>query len=141
MLGYLGRPEETAAVLRDGWVHTGDAGWMNAQGYVFITDRLKDMIITGAENVYSIEVENALAFHPAVLECAVIGLPDPEWGERVHAVVVLAEGAARPAEDELAGFCRARIAGYKVPRSFAFREQPLPRSAAGKVLKRELRDG
>lgn len=141
MLGYLGRPEETAAVLRDGWVHTGDAGWMNAQGYVFITDRLKDMIITGAENVYSIEVENALAFHPAVLECAVIGLPDPEWGERVHAVVVLAEGAPRPAEAELAGFCRARIAGYKVPRSFAFREQPLPRSAAGKVLKRELRDG
>lgn len=141
MSGYLGRPEETAAVLRDGWLYTGDAGYMNEDGYVFITDRLKDMIVTGAENVYSIEVENALSYHPAVLECAVIGLPDADWGERVHAVIVTAEGVDVPDAAELVQFCRNRIAGYKIPKSFDFRTEPLPRSAAGKVLKRELRDG
>lgn len=140
MMGYLHRPEETAEVLRDGWLHTRDAGWMNEDGYVFITDRLKDMIVSGAENVYSIEVENALSYHPAVIESAVVGLPDAEWGERVHAIVVLAAGAEPPTAQELADFCRERIAGYKIPKSYEFQSEPLPRSAAGKVLKRELRD-
>ena len=138
MMGYLGRPEETAEVLRDGWLYTRDAGYMNEDAYIFITDRLKDMIVSGAENIYSIEVENALAYHPAVLECAVIGLPDQNWGERVHAIIVTTDGAA-PTPEALTAFCRDRIAGYKIPKSYEFRTAPLPRSAAGKVLKRELR--
>ncbi|WP_432837452.1 long-chain-fatty-acid--CoA ligase [Dactylosporangium sp. CA-092794] len=137
MRGYWNKPEETAAALRDGWMHTGDGGYMDERGYVYIADRIKDMIITGGENVYSIEVENALAKHPAVAQCAVIGLPDPDWGERVHAVVVLAQGASAT-PDELRDFCRADIAGYKIPRSITF-AGALPISAAGKVLKRELR--
>jgi acyl-CoA synthetase (AMP-forming)/AMP-acid ligase II len=140
MMGYLGRPEETAEVLRDGWLHTRDAGYRNADGYLFITDRLKDMIVSGAENVYSIEVENALSYHPAVIESAVIGLPDPDWGERVHAILVVAEGAEPPAGADLDSVCRERIAGYKIPKSYEFLAEPLPRSAAGKVLKRALRD-
>jgi acyl-CoA synthetase (AMP-forming)/AMP-acid ligase II len=137
MQGYWNKPEETATALRDGWMHTGDGGYMDDGGYVFIADRIKDMIITGGENVYSIEVENALAGHPAVAQCAVIGVPDTDWGERVHAVVVLVPGASATL-DELRDFCRPQIAGYKVPRSIAFAEA-LPISAAGKVLKRELR--
>ena len=140
MMGYLGRPEETAEVLRDGWIHTRDAGWMNDAGYIFVTDRLKDMIVSGAENVYSIEVENALSYHPAVLESAVVGLPDAVWGERVHAIIVVAEGDSPPEEGELREHCRERIAGYKIPKTFEFRREPLPRTAAGKVQKRELRD-
>lgn len=140
MMGYLGRPEETAEALKDGWIHTKDAGWMNEDGYVFITDRLKDMIVSGAENVYSIEVENALSYHPAVLESAVIGMPDAKWGERVHAIIVIAQGADAPTDKELREHCRERIAGYKTPKSFEFHTELLPRSAAGKILKRELRD-
>lgn len=140
MMGYLNRPEETAEVLRDGWLHTRDAGWMDAEGYITITDRLKDMIVTGAENVYSIEVEHALSYHPDVVESAVIGLPDERWGERVHAIVVMAAGAPAPDEQHLRDHCRERIAGYKVPKSFEFRTEPLPRTAAGKVQKRVLRD-
>jgi len=140
MMGYLGRPEETAETLKDGWIYTRDAGWMNEDGYIFITDRLKDMIVTGAENVYSIEVENALSYHPAVIESAVIGMPDPVWGERVHAIIVVADGAILPTDEELREHCRERIAGYKIPKSYEFRTELLPRSAAGKILKRELRD-
>jgi acyl-CoA synthetase (AMP-forming)/AMP-acid ligase II len=140
MMGYLNRPEETAEVLRDGWLHTRDAGWMDDAGYITITDRLKDMIVSGAENVYSIEVEHALSYHPAVIESAVIGLPDPEWGERVHAILVVEQGTQAPAEAELRAHCRERIAGYKIPKSFEFQFAPLPRTAAGKVQKRELRD-
>ena len=92
MLGYWNRPEETATALRGGWMHTGDGGWMDDEGYVYVVDRIKDMIVSGGENVYSVEVENALAKHPAVASCAVIGVPDDEWGERVHAVVVLGRG-------------------------------------------------
>jgi acyl-CoA synthetase (AMP-forming)/AMP-acid ligase II len=99
MLGYWNRPQETAAALRDGWMHTGDTGYLDHEGYLFVVDRIKDMIITGGENVYSTEVENALATHPAVAACAVIGLPDPDWGERVHAVVVLADGASATADE------------------------------------------
>jgi acyl-CoA synthetase (AMP-forming)/AMP-acid ligase II len=137
MLGYWNRPEETAAAVRDGWMHTGDVGYMDERGYVFIVDRIKDMIVSGGENVYSAEVENALAGHPAVASCAVIGVPDPEWGERVHAVVVLAPGATATA-DELREHCARHIARYKAPRSVEFVDA-LPLSGAGKVLKRELR--
>lgn len=140
MMGYLGRPEETAEVLREGWLHTRDAGWMNEDGYIFITDRLKDMIVSGAENVYSIEVENALSYHPAVVESAIVGLPDPEWGERVHAIIVVAADTTPPDDAVLRAHCREWIAGYKIPKTYEFRTEPLPRSAAGKVLKRQLRD-
>jgi acyl-CoA synthetase (AMP-forming)/AMP-acid ligase II len=135
--GYWGKPDETAAALRDGWMHTGDAAYVDGDGYVFVVDRLKDMIVSGGENVYSVEVERALGSHPAVAACAVIGVPDPAWGERVHAVVVLEAGAAATL-DELRRHARGTIAGYKAPRSVDFVDA-LPRSDAGKVLKRELR--
>ena len=137
MLGYWNRPDETAHAVRGGWMHTGDGGYMDDEGFVYLTDRLKDMIITGGENVYSVEVENVLAQHPAVATVAVIGVPDETWGERVHAVVVPA-GGATVTLDELHEFCAERIAGYKTPRSMGLVDA-LPLSAAGKVLKRELR--
>ncbi|MBF6212668.1 long-chain fatty acid--CoA ligase [Nocardia puris] len=137
MLGYWNKPEETAAAVVDGWMHTGDGGYMDEAGYVFVVDRLKDMIVTGGENVYSAEVENALAKHPAVAQCAVIGIPDADWGERVHAVVVLAPGRTATAE-ELGTHCKSLIANYKIPRSVEFADA-LPLSGAGKILKRELR--
>ena len=137
MAGYWGKPEESSAALRDGWMHTGDAGYLDERGYVFVVDRIKDMIVSGGENVYSVEVENALARHPAVATCAVIGVPDDRWGERVHAVVVLAAGQQAD-QDELREFCKSLIGTYKVPRSFEVVDE-LPLSAAGKVLKRELR--
>jgi acyl-CoA synthetase (AMP-forming)/AMP-acid ligase II len=137
MLGYWNRPDDTAAAIRDGWMHTGDGGRMDENGYIFIVDRIKDMIITGGENVYSAEVENALASHPAVAACAVIGVPDPDWGERVHAVVVLL-GGQRATVDEIRTHCKTLIAGYKAPRSVDFVDA-LPMSGAGKILKRELR--
>jgi len=137
MLGYWNRPEETRAALRGGWMHTGDGGYLDDNGYLFVVDRIKDMIVSGGENVYSAEVENALAKHPAVAACAVIGVPDERWGERVHAVVVRAP-EQRAGEDELRAFCREYIAGYKVPRSVEFVAE-LPMSGAGKILKRELR--
>jgi acyl-CoA synthetase (AMP-forming)/AMP-acid ligase II len=138
MLGYWNRPEETATALRGGWMHTGDAGHLDADGYLYVVDRIKDMIITGGENVYSAEVENALTKHPAVASCAVIGLPDPDWGERVHAVVILHDGLSATA-DELIAHTKQLIAGYKAPRSVSF-VNGLPVSGAGKVLKRELRE-
>lgn len=137
MQGYWNQPEQTAEALRGGWMHTGDGAYMDDDGYVFIVDRLKDMIISGGENVYSAEVENAVASHPAVAACAVIGVPDDEWGERVHAVVVLRAGESTTPE-ELREHTKALIAGYKAPRSADFVEA-LPVSGAGKVLKRELR--
>jgi acyl-CoA synthetase (AMP-forming)/AMP-acid ligase II len=137
MLGYWNRPEDTAAAIQDGWMHTGDGGRMDENGYVFIVDRIKDMVITGGENVYSAEVENALASHPAVAACAVIGLPDSQWGERVHAVVVLLPGQ-QATQDQLRDHCKTLIAGYKAPRSVDFVDA-LPMSGAGKILKRDLR--
>ena len=138
MPGYWQRPEETGQALRGGWMHTGDAGFMDERGYVYLVDRIKDMIITGGENVYSAEVEGVLSAHPAVAGCAVIGLPDEQWGERVHALVVPAAGAsASPAE--LREFCRRQLAPYKVPQEFEI-VAALPISAAGKVLKRQLRE-
>lgn len=138
MLGYWRRPEETAETLVDGWVRTGDAAYMDTDGYVFIVDRVKDMIISGGENIFSAEVESALSLHRSVAECAVVAAPDPKWGEKVVAIVRLKPGA-EASQDELIAFCRDHIAGYKCPRMIVFREAPFPLSAAGKVLKRELR--
>lgn len=137
MLGYWNKPDETAAALRDGWMHTGDGGYMDEDGYLFIVDRIKDMIISGGENVYSAEVENAIAQHPAVASCAVIGVPDQRWGERVHAVIVPMPNAQVTAE-EIREHTKQLIAGYKAPRTCEFVET-LPTSGAGKILKRELR--
>ena len=137
MVGYWKRPEETARTIRDGWLYTGDAGYLDADGYVFIHDRVKDMIISGGENVYPAEVESALSEHPAVAEVAVIGVPDAKWGEAVKAVIVLRPGAAL-SQDELIAWARTRIAGFKTPQSVDFAET-LPRNASGKLLKRELR--
>ncbi|KQZ78645.1 MULTISPECIES: long-chain-fatty-acid--CoA ligase [unclassified Pseudomonas] len=137
MQGYWNRPEETAKALRDGWLYTGDAAYMDEQGYLFIVDRLKDMIVSGGENVYSAEVENVLARHPAVALCAVIGIPHEQWGEAVHAVVVR-KPDAQVDEEQLRRYCREFIAPYKCPKTVEFRAE-LPLSAAGKVLKRELR--
>jgi long-chain acyl-CoA synthetase len=138
MLGYWRQPELTARAMRNGWLHTGDGGYMDDEGFVFIVDRVKDMIITGGENVYSAEVEEAIYSHPAVAECAVIGIPDPQWGERVHAVV-RCKPDMDAGEAELIAHCRARIANYKLPRSVSFQDNPLPLSGAGKILKTELR--
>ena len=137
MLGYWNRPEETAEALRGGWLHTGDLAYMDDEGYIFIVDRAKDMIITGGENVYSAEVEDAVANHPAVLRCAVIGLPDAQWGERVHAVVVLNPQLHATAE-EIREHVKTQIAGYKAPRTVAFVEA-LTTTATGKTDKRSLR--
>jgi acyl-CoA synthetase (AMP-forming)/AMP-acid ligase II len=143
MAGYWGREQETAAALTpDGWLRTGDGGFVDDEGYLFLTDRIKDMIVSGGENVYSVEVENALYEHPAVLEAAVFGLADERWGEAVHAVVVVREGTAPTPElaEELRDHCRALIAGYKVPKAISLRTEPLPKSGPGKILKRQLRD-
>jgi acyl-CoA synthetase (AMP-forming)/AMP-acid ligase II len=138
MLGYWKQPEATAAAVRDGWMHTGDGGYMDERGYVYVVDRIKDMIISGGENVYSVEVENVVARHPAVAAVAVIGVADDTWGERVHAVVTLAPGTALDLA-ELREFCKRKIAGYKAPRSLEI-VTALPMSAAGKILKRTLRE-
>lgn len=138
MLGYWRKPEETKAALVDGWVRTGDAGYMDSDGFVFLVDRLKDMIVSGGENIYSTEVENAIARHPAVATCVVIGIPNDKWGEAVHAILILRAGTSATSE-EIIEHCRKNIAGYKCPRSVEFRTEPLPVSGAGKILKRELR--
>jgi len=138
MLGYWNKPEETAAAFRDGWVYTGDAGRLDEDGFLYVVDRVKDMIISGGENIYTVEVENACVKHPAVSQCAVIAIPDENWGEAVHAIVILKDGEQISC-DELTAHCRGLIAGYKCPRSIEFRSEPFPLSGAGKVLKRELR--
>jgi long-chain acyl-CoA synthetase len=139
MAGYWNKPEETTAVLRDGWYRTGDVGWIDPQGFLFLVDRAKDMIVSGGENVYSTEVEQALMTHPGVLECAVYGIPDPRWGEAVAATVVAREGIDLT-DTELVEHCRQLIAGFKVPRRIDVSADPLPKSAAGKILKREIRE-
>lgn len=138
MQGYWQRDEETAQALRGGWLHTGDAGYMDEQGFVYIVDRIKDMVITGGENVYTIEVEQVLYDLPAVAQCCVIGLPHDTWGEAVHAVVVLKEGADI-SEAQILDHCRQHLADYKRPRGVTLRQQALPLSGAGKILKREIR--
>jgi acyl-CoA synthetase (AMP-forming)/AMP-acid ligase II len=134
--GYWRNPEATAAAFRDGWFRTGDAGRMQADGTLAIVDRLKDMIISGGENVYCAEVEAVLRAHPAVAQAAVVGVPDLRWGEAVHAFVV-PKGAAD--EDTLRAWCRQQLAGYKCPRGYSIVAE-LPLSAAGKVLKHKLRE-
>jgi len=138
MQGYWRQPELTAQAVRDGWMHTGDAGYIDERGFVFLVDRVKDMIVTGGENVYSAEVENAIYQHPAVHECAVIGVPSETWGEAVHAIVVPKPNASVSAA-EIVAFCRERIAHYKTPKSCEIRAQELPKSGAGKIMKAELR--
>ena len=137
MAGYWNKPEQTAAALVDGWYHTGDLGRLDDDGYLYLVDRAKDMIVTGGENVYSTEVEDVLYRHPAVLEAAVFGIPDARWGEAVHAVVVpraavTRGGAARPLP-------RRRSPATRCPSASSCATEPLPKSGAGKVLKRELR--
>jgi long-chain acyl-CoA synthetase len=138
MKGYWKRPDATAEALRDGWMHTSDIATVDDESYIFIVDRAKDMIISGGENVYSTEVENALYEHPDVLEAAVIGIPDPDWGEAVLAIVVPREGTA-PTEEGIIAHCKTLIAGYKTPKKVVFQAEPLPKSGPGKILKTELR--
>jgi len=138
MLGYWKRPEETAKALRNGWLRTGDLGTIDADNFIYLVDRNKDMIVTGGENVYSTEVENAIYSHPAIKEVAVIGVPDPKWGESVKAVVALKDGHTLDA-NALIEHCEAKLAGYKVPKSIDFIDE-LPKSGTGKILKKVLRD-
>ena len=139
MVGYWNKPEQTAAVLKDGAYWTGDLGYMDSEGYVFLVDRSKDMIVSGGENVYCTEVEEVLYKHEAVLEAAVFGVPDEKWGEAVYATVVPREEHSNIDPEVLLSFCREQIAGYKVPKGIDIRQEPLPISGPGKVLKRELR--
>jgi long-chain acyl-CoA synthetase len=138
MREYWRKPAETEAVLRDGWYLTGDIGFVDYDSLLHVTDRLKDMIVSGGENVYSIEVENAIGSHPAVAQVAVIGIPSEKWGEAVHAIVVLRQGMKATGE-ELITHARIVLSGFKVPKSVEFRDGPLPLSGAFKPLKRELR--
>ncbi|MFN8026890.1 MAG: AMP-binding protein [Acidimicrobiia bacterium] len=135
MRGYWRRPEESAAALRNGWLHTGDLGRFDEYGYLYLLDRAKDLIITGGSNVYAVEIEAALVAHPSVQEAAVVGVADRTWGEVVVAVIV----GDPAAESAVAEHCRVALAGYKQPRRYEFVDE-LPRNAYGKVLKRELRD-
>jgi acyl-CoA synthetase (AMP-forming)/AMP-acid ligase II len=139
MKGYWNDTAATDKVLNaEGWLRTGDAGMMDDEGYVYLKDRIKDMIVSGGENIYPVEVENALAEHSDILECAVIGVPDVKYGETVMAVCVLRKGVTLTA-DEVIAHCRQHIGGYKVPRKVSFLDE-LPRNASGKVLKRVLRE-
>jgi long-chain acyl-CoA synthetase len=137
MKGYWNLPRETQNTIRGEWLHTGDVGYLDKDGYLYIYDRVKDMIISGGENIYPAEVESALFGHPAIADVAVIGVPDPTWGEAVKAIVVLKPGASASAQ-ELIDYARERIAHYKAPKSVDF-VQALPRTPTGKILKRELR--
>lgn len=137
MKGYFNKPDATAEAVRDGWMHTGDAAYQDGDGYFFIYDRVKDMIVTGGENVYPAEVENAVFGHPSVADVAVIGVPDDKWGEAVKAIVVLKPGAT-PDEGSVIAYAREKVAAYKAPRSVDFVDA-IPRNASGKVLRRELR--
>jgi long-chain acyl-CoA synthetase len=142
MSGYWRRPAEThAAITPDGWLRTGDAGYLDADGYLYLHDRIKDMIVSGAENIFPAEIENVLMQHPAILDAAVIGVPHERWGEAPHAIVVLRDGYVLDSEleEQIIAACRASLAGYKCPRSVEAVAE-LPRNPAGKVLKRTLRE-
>jgi len=137
MVEYWHRPEETSETIVDGWLHTGDLGYYDENGFIYIVDRKKDMIVTGGENVYSREVEDVLYKHPAIGEVAVVGIPDPVWVERVHAVVTLKKDATA-SENEIIAFCKEHVASYKAPKSVEFLEA-LPKNPQGKILKKEIR--
>jgi long-chain acyl-CoA synthetase len=141
MVGYWENPEATDAALADGWYRTGDIGYLDDDYYLYLLDRAKDMIVTGGENVYSLEVEDALGSHPAVLEAAVFGVPDERWVEAVHAVVVVRDPSlvSDTLPDELRDHCRQTIAGFKIPKRIEVQTDPLPKSGPGKILKRQLR--
>lgn len=136
--GYWNRPEDTARAIRGDWLYTGDAGYLDEEGYLFIHDRVKDMIVSGGENIYPAEIESALFGHPDIADIAVIGVPDQKWGEAVKALVVLRQGC-EPDPSGLLLYARERLAGYKIPKSIEFLSE-MPRNASGKILKRELRD-
>jgi long-chain acyl-CoA synthetase len=136
--GYLNREEATAESIKDGWLNTGDIARIDEDGFIFIVDRAKDMVLRGGENVYCTEVEAAIYHHPAVQEAAVFGIPDERLGEEVAAVLVLTEGGSL-AEAELRDFLKASLSSYKIPSKVWFRNEPIPRNATGKFLKRELR--
>lgn len=138
MLSYWNQPALTAETVVDGWLKTGDAGYLDTDGYLYLVDRVKDMIVSGGENVCSAEVKNAVMRHQDVVQCAVIGVPDDRWSERVHAILFLRKGAT-VTEKDLIGHCEPLIANYKRPKSFDFRQEPLPLSAVGKIMKAELR--
>ena len=141
MTEYWNKEEATEEAFRGGWYHTGDAGYLDEEGYLFLVDRVKDMIVSGGENVYSAEVESAISTHPVVGQVAVIGIPHDVWGEQVHAIVVPKEGVEvdENTAASIISYARESIAGYKAPKSVEFRAEPLPLSGAMKVLKRELR--
>jgi len=134
---YYNLPEETAKSVTGGWVHTGDAGYVDAEGYLYLKDRIKDMVVSGGENIYPVEVENAIAHHPAVVDVAVIGVPNEKYGESLLAFVVLGDGASLSVAD-MVKFCRDKIAGYKIPRQLEIIAE-MPRNPSGKILKKELR--
>ena len=138
MLGYWRQKELTEKAMHNGWMKTGDGAKMDEEGYVYIVDRVKDMIISGGENIYSTEVENAIYSMGKILECAVIGIPDDKWGETVHAIVRLKDGE-NLSEEDIKNYCHENIAGFKCPKSISFRTDPMPVSGAGKILKTELR--
>ena len=138
MQGYWQAPELTCTALRDGWYHTGDGGYFNEAGYLVLSGRMKDMIVSGGENIYPIEIENQLCRHPAVRECAVIGVPHEKWGEAVHAIVRLREGHTA-SEKALIDYCRDHVAHYKCPVGITFRDEPMPLSSVNKVMKSELK--
>ena len=138
MMSYYNLPEATVANLTDGWVHTGDAGIMDEEGYLYLKDRMKDMVVSGAENIYPVEVENAIAKHASVADVAVIGVPDEKFGEALLAFIVL-QPEASLAMEELVEFCRDKIAGYKIPRQMEIVDE-LPRNPSGKILKKILRE-
>jgi acyl-CoA synthetase (AMP-forming)/AMP-acid ligase II len=137
MKSYWRRTEATADAIKDGWMHTGDAAYRDADGYIFIYDRVNDMIVSGGENIYPAEVENAIFGHPDVADVAVIGVPDDKWGETVKAIVIVKPGASQNA-DGIIAWARERVAGYKVPKSVDV-VTAIPRNASGKILRRELR--
>jgi acyl-CoA synthetase (AMP-forming)/AMP-acid ligase II len=138
MKGYWKQPEATEEALRGGWMHTGDAGVLDEEGYLYIQDRVKDMVVSGGENIYPRVVEEVLFKHPAVAEVAVIGVPDEQWGETIKAVIVLRSGMTATTE-EIIDFCRGKLGGFERPRSVDFVDS-LPRTPSGKVLKRVLRE-
>ena len=139
MKGYWNRPEQSAEALRGGWYHSGDGGFMDEDGFLFLAGRIKDMIISGGENVYPLEIENLLSLHPAVRECAIIGIPDDKWGESVHAVIRL-QPDANVGEADIISYCRESLAHYKCPRSVSFREDPMPLTSINKIRKSALRE-
>jgi acyl-CoA synthetase (AMP-forming)/AMP-acid ligase II len=138
MLHYYNLPQATAENLTDGWIHTGDAGYLDGEGYLYLKDRIKDMVVSGGENIYPVEVENALAKHDAVADVAVIGVPDNQYGEALLAFVVTKPGTSLDIETMIA-FCRDKIAGYKIPRQLQVVKE-LPRNPSGKILKKILRE-